>query len=218
MKESVQDRVRLAQIRSGVLSEVSFTQMDLPKLDTFETAVTFAPDTDPVAAHEELVPAFGQKAGTGRFLFCADSAVSGRYWVRSVVPWKSQPAGALSIVAPKRIVTQLAEGLMYHFSLPVCVGDIQVLDGRKHVQPYRTAEEVERWLNENSEEFGLRPIMVSVAMRSLRFQHNGAAYRVDHSMLEGALEVADTERLMRRLLRGFGSHRRLGLGMLKLQS
>ena len=218
MKESVQDRVRLAQIRSGVLSEVSFTQMDLPKLDTFETAVTFAPDTDPVAAHEELVPAFGQKAGTGRFLFCADSAVSGRYWVRSVVPWKSQPAGALSIVAPKRIVTQLAEGLMYHFSLPVCVGDIQVLDGRKHVQPYRTSEEVERWFNQNSEEFGLRPIMVSVAMRSLRFQHNGAAYRVDHSMLEGALEVADTERLMRRLLRGFGSHRRLGLGMLKLQS
>jgi len=218
MKESVQDRVRLAQIRSGVLSEVSFTQMDLPKLDTFETAVTFAPETDPVAAHDELVPAFGQKAGTGRFLFCADSAVSGRYWVRSVVPWKSQPAGALSVIAPRRIVTQLAEGLMYHFSLAVCVGDVQVLDGRKHVQPYRTAEEVERWFNDNSEEFGLRPIMISVAMRTLRFQHGGAAYRVDHAMLEGALEVADTERLMRRLLRGFGSHRRLGLGMLKLQS
>ncbi len=218
MKESVQDRVRLAQIRSGVVSEVSFTQMDLPKLDTFETAVTFAPDTDPVAAHDELVPVFGQRAGTGRFLFCADSVVPGRYWVRSVVPWKTQPANAVSVIAPKRIVTQLAEGLMYHFSLPVCVGEVKVVDGRKHVQPYQTAAEVEQWFAANAEEFGLRPIMVSVALRTLRFQHAGASYRVDHAMLEGALEVGDTERLMRRLLRGFGSHRRLGLGMMKLQS
>ena len=218
MKQSVQERVRLAQIRSGVLSDVSFTQMDLPKLDTFETAVTFAPETDPVTAHDELVPAFGQKAGTGRFLFCADSTVPGRYWVRSVVPWKNQPAGAVSVIAPKRIVTQLAEGLMYHYSLPVCVGEIQVVDGRKHVRPFQTTAKVEQWFNDNRVEFGIRPIMVSVALRTLRFQHAGAWYRVDHAVLEGALEVADTERLMRRLLRGFGSHRRLGLGMLKLQS
>lgn len=218
MKESVQDRVRLAQIRSGVMPEVSFTQMDLPKLDTFETSVTFAADTDPVAAHDELVPVFGQKAGTGRFLFCADSVVPGRYWVRSVVPWKTQPARAVSVIAPKRIVTQLAEGLMYHFSLAVCVGEVKVVDGRKHVQPYRTAAEVERWFAANADEFGLRPIMVSVALRTLRFQHAGAMYRVDHAILEGALEVGDTERIMRRLLRGFGSHRRLGLGMMKLQS
>lgn len=218
MKQSVQERVRLAQIRSGALSEVSFTQMDLPKLDTFETAVTFAPETDPVTAHDELALAFGQKAGTGRFLFCADSSAPGRYWVRSVVPWKNPPAGAISAVTPKRVVTQLAEGLMYHYALPVCVGEIKVVDGRKHVQPYRNAEDVERWFHDNSEEFGIRPILVSVALRTLRFQHGGAWYRVDHAVLEGALEVADTERLMRRLLRGFGSHRRLGLGMLKLQS
>jgi len=37
-------------------------------------------------------------------------------------------------------------------------------------------------------------------------------------VLEGALEVVDTESMMRKLLRGFGSHRRLGLGMMKLQS
>ncbi len=107
---------------------------------------------------------------------------------------------------------------MYHFSLAVCVGEVKVVDGRKHVQPYRTAAEVERWFAANADEFGLRPIMVSVALRTLRFQHAGAMYRVDHAMLEGALEVGDTERIMRRLLRGFGSHRRLGLGMMKLQS
>ena len=219
MKESVQDRVRLAQIRSGAVQpEVGFTKMDLPKLDTFETAVTFAPDCDPVSAHEELVPVFGQKAGTGRFLFAADSSVPGRYWVRSVVPWKSQPASALSVITPKRIVTQLAEGLMYHFSLAVCVGDVDVSEGRKFVRPYKTAAQFETWFAENSEEFGVRPIMVSVALKELRFQHDGSSYRVGHAVLEGALEVGDTERLMRRLLRGFGSHRRLGLGMMKLQS
>jgi CRISPR-associated protein Cas6/Cse3/CasE subtype I-E len=220
MNESVQERVRLAQIRAGAVDPdaAGFTKMDLPKLDTFETAVTFGPDMDPVSAHDELVPVFGQKAGTGRFLFAADSTVPGRYWVRSVVPWKAQPASAVSVITPKRVVTQLAEGLMYHFSLAVCVGDTEVANGRKFVRPYTTAARFEAWFNENAEEFGLRPIMVSVALKELRFQHAGSSYRVAHAVLEGALEVGDTERLMRRLLRGFGSHRRLGLGMLKLQS
>jgi hypothetical protein len=219
MSQTIQERVRLAQIRSGVVeAEPGFTKMDLPKLDTFETAVTFGPDCDPVSAHEELMAAFGQKAGTGRFLFAADSSVAGRYWVRSVVPWKSQPASAISVISPKRIVTQLAEGLMYHFSLAVCVGDVDFADGRKFVQPYKTAAQYESWFSGGAEEFGVRPIMVSVALKELRFHHAGSSYRVAHAVLEGALEVGDTERVMRRLLRGFGSHRRLGLGMLKLQS
>jgi len=219
MNQSVQERVRLAQIRSGVVqAEAGFTKMDLPKLDTFETAVTFAPDCDPVSAHEELMEAFGQKAGTGRFLFAADSSVAGRYWVRSVVPWKAQPPSAVSVISPKRIVTQLAEGLMYHFSLAVCVGDVDFSDGRKFVRPFKTAAQYETWFSGNAQEFGVRPIMVSVALKELHFHHAGSSYRVGHAVLEGALEVGDTERVMRRLLRGFGSHRRLGLGMLKLQS
>jgi len=219
MNQSVQERVRLAQIRSGVVqAEKGFTKMDLPKLDTFETAVTFGPDCDPVSAHEELMAAFGQKAGTGRFLFAADSTVAGRYWVRSIVPWKEQPPSAVSVISPKRVVTQLAEGLMYHFSLAVCVGDVDFSDGRKFVRPYKTAAQYETWFAQSAEEFGVRPIMVSVALKELHFHHAGSSYRVGHAVLEGALEVGDSERVMRRLLRGFGSHRRLGLGMLKLQS
>ena len=218
MKETVQDRVRLAQIRSGVHSTMGFTKLDLPKLDIFETAVTFAPDCDPLTAHDALAIVFGQKAGSGRFLFCADSAVAGRYWVRSVVPWKNEPAGALSALAPQRIVTQLAPGLMYHFSVLVCEGDVSVADGRKHVRPYRTAKEYETWFQNSGADFGIRPMMFSVSLQSLRFRHEGVSFRVDHAVLEGALEVTDTESLMRRLLRGFGSHRRLGLGLMKLQS
>jgi hypothetical protein len=218
MKETVQERVRLAQIRSGATTEVGFTKLDLPKLDTFETAVTFDSRCDPLTAHEALAAVFGHGAGTGRFLFCADSSVPGRYWVRSVVPWKAPPPSAVSALAPKRIVTQLATGLMYHFSLAVCVGDVTIADGRKHVKPYADPAQWEDWFHSSSEEFGFRPIMASVSLRTLRFEHEGAKFRVDHAALEGALEVVDTERLVRRLLRGFGSHRRLGLGMMKLQS
>jgi hypothetical protein len=218
MKESVHERVRLAQIRSGVASEIGFTKLDLPTLDTFETAVTFDARCDPLTAHNELCSVFGQPAGSGRFLFCADSVMPGRYWVRSVVPWVAPPASAITALDPKRIVTQLATGLMYHFSLAVCVGEVAIVDGRKHVRPFQFSAQWENWFSKGGEEFGVRPLMVSVLQRNLRFQHQGEAFRIDYAMLEGALEVADTDRLIRRLLRGFGSHRRLGLGMLKLQS
>jgi hypothetical protein len=218
MKDSVHERVRLAQIRSGAVAEIGYTKLDLPTLDTFETAVTFDPGTDPLTAHDELCPVFGQPAGSGRFLFCADSVVPGRYWVRSVVPWVAPPATARTALDPKRTVTQLATGLMYHFSLAVCVGEVTIVDGRKHVRPYQFSAQWENWFSKNGEDFGIRPLMVSVMQRNLRFEHQGAAYRINFAMLEGALEVADTDRLIRRLLRGFGSHRRLGLGMLKLQS
>jgi len=218
MKESLQERVRLAQIRSGIQPEIGFTLLNLPSLDVFETAVSFVPECNPLQAHDELSAAFGQKAGAGRFLFRADSAIAGRYWVRSVVPWNRPPAGALSALEPKRIVTQLAEGLMYHFSLDVCVGTERIADGRKHVQPFASRAEFEGWFSTSGAEFGYQALMVGASLRSLRFTHQGIAYRIDYAALEGALELRDTELITRRLLRGFGSHRRLGLGMLKLQA
>ncbi len=218
MNQSVQERIRLAQIRSGASTEMSFTKLDLPKLETFETAVTFESGCTPFLAHDELSRVFGQKAGSGRFLFCADSSAAGRYWVRSVVPWRSPPQGAVSALPFSRSVTQLASGLMYHFELAVCAGETTLVDGKKYVKPFTNGEELEKWFNDNAEEFGVKPLMVSASLRDLRFLHEGSTYRVDHGVLEGALEVADTERLMRRLLRGFGSYRWLGLGMLKLQS
>lgn len=192
--------------------------MDLPKLDTFESAVTFSPDCDPVSAHWHLEPVFGQKAGFGRFLFCADSTVAGRYWVRSIVPWRAQPAAAVSVLAPRRVALELTEGLIYRFSLAVCVGSVELAAGYKRVRPYTTPADFEDWFKQNSAEFGVRPSMVHTSLHSLRFTHAGSTYRVGHAILEGELEVSGTERLVRRLLRGFGSHRRLGLGMMKLQS
>ncbi len=218
MRESVQERVRLAQIRNGAVAEMGFTKLDLPSLDTFETAVTFDPECDPLTAHNELSAVFGQPAGSGRFLFCADSVVPGRYWVRSVVPWSAPPASALSALDPKRNVIQLASGLMYHFSLAVCVGEVSIVEGQKHVRPFQFPAQWENWFNQSAEDFGLRPLIISVMLRTLRFEYLGTAFRINYAMLEGAVEVADTDRLIRRLLRGFGSHRRLGLGMLKLQS
>jgi len=213
------ERVRLAQARSGgAIGEVGYTKLDLPTLETFETAVSFDADCDPLTAHNELSEAFGQPAGSGRFLFCADSVTPNRYWERSVAPWTAPPASALSALEPKRNVIQLATGLMYHFSLAVCAGEVSFNDGRKQVRPFQFSAQWEDWFSRNGEEFGVHPLLISVQQRSLRFRHQGVAYRVGYATLEGALEVTETERLIRRLLRGFGSHRRLGLGMLKLQS
>ena len=96
----------------NVHSVLSFTRLEIPELEVFETAVTFEHETDPLLAHDALTDVFGNKAGFGQYLFRADSAVPARYWVRSLEPWTRWPAGALSALEPKREVIQLAEGLM----------------------------------------------------------------------------------------------------------
>jgi CRISPR-associated protein Cas6/Cse3/CasE subtype I-E len=194
---------------------VSYTQLDVPHIELFETAVAFEPQCDPITAHERLRQVFGQKAGAGQFLFGADSSVPGRFWVRSTVPWASKPSGT-SALEPKRVVLQLASGLMYHFTLPVCVGHEVYQAGEKQVHPFRTAAEFEAWFTASAAGFGVKPLMFSASLRSLRFSHEGTPYRIDHAMIEGALEVADPERMRRHVQRGFGSHRRAGLGMLHL--
>jgi hypothetical protein len=141
--------------------------------------------------------------------------VPGRFWVRSAAPWADKPAGGLAL-EPKRVIIQLATGLMYHFALPVCAGHEVYQGEEKVVHPFRTAAEFEAWFSANAPSFGIKPLMFSASLRSLRFTHEGVPYRIDHAVLEGALEVAEPERMKRHVQRGFGSHRRAGLGMLHL--
>ena len=194
---------------------VGYTMLDVPHIEVYETAVGFEPDCDPITAHERLRLVFGQKAGAGYFLFRADSSVPGRFWVRSTVPWSGKPTGATAF-EPKRVVIQLAAGLMYHFALPVCVGHEVYQGEEKLVHPFRTAAEFEAWFNASAPGFGIKPLMFSASLRSLRFRHESVPYRIDHAMIEGALEVAEPERMRLRVQRGFGSHRRAGLGLLHL--
>jgi hypothetical protein len=194
---------------------VGFTQLDVPHIELYETAVAFESECDPITAHERLRLVFGQKAGAGHFLFRADSSVAGRFWVRSTVAWSGTPSGGIAL-EPKRVVLQLAGGLMYHFALPVCVGHEVYQDEEKLLHPFRTAAEFEAWFSASAPGFGIKPLMFSASLRSLRFRHEGVPYRIDHAMIEGALEVADPDRLKQRVQRGFGSHRRAGLGLLHL--
>ncbi len=209
------NRPALKAAASETSAVVSYTQLDIPQIELFETAVAFEPGCDPITAHERLRHVFGQKAGAGHFLFRADSSVSGRFWVRSDLPWSGKPTGAAAL-EPKRLVIQLASGLMYHFSLPVCVGNEVVQNEEKVVHPFRTAAEFEAWFGAGAPAFGIKPLMFSASLRSLRFRYEGVPYRIDHAMIEGALEVVDPERMRRYVQRGFGSHRRAGLGMLHL--
>lgn len=197
-------------------SLVSFTRLDIPEVEVYEAAVTFPADFDPISAHEQLMQVFGQKAGSGNFLFRADSSVAGRYWVRSAHPWSAKPPQATAALAPKRIVVQLAAGLMYHFMLPVCAGHEFYEGDQRALHPYQTAGEVEAWFAAHAPGYGIKPLMFSASLRSLRFRFQSVAYRIDHAVLEGALEITDPDRLRQQLLRGFGWHRRAGLGMLHL--
>lgn len=203
--------------RTGFIHSVlSFTRLEIPTLEVYETAVAFGPDTDPITAHGELSAVFGQKAGQGEFLFRADSTIAGRYWVQSIVPWTRWPETAVSALEPKRVVIQLAEGLMYRFTLPVCAGHVKLVGEEKKIEPYRRSRDVEAWLRGSAAGYGFTPLMLDVSMQTLRFTHRGQKIKIDYAQIEGALEVADAEEFRRRIRHGFGHHRRAGLGLIQL--
>jgi hypothetical protein len=201
-----------------VHSILSYTKLELPTVEVFETAVTFPPDTNPLIAHAELAATFGNRAGEGHFLFRADSTIDGRYWVQSITPWPRRPARSISALEPKRTLIQVAPGLMYRFSLPVCAGRARLEASEKEVEPFRTKDEVEIWFKGTAERFGMRLLMADVSMAALRFEHRGSRIRIDHATIEGALEVLNPDPFRARILRGFGHHRRAGLGMIQLSS
>jgi len=197
---------------------LSFTRLEIPEVELFETAVTFDPATDPLAAHDALAAVFGQKAGFGRFLFRADSSSQGRFWVRSVEPWTRWPDHALNALEPRRTVVQLAEGLMYHFTLSVCAGEEFVSPTEKRVVPFETTEQVAAWFRDEAANFGVKPLMVNIALKTMRFAHGDQRFKVPYAVLDGALEVAQSDRLRKRIVKGFGYYRRTGLGMLELSN
>ncbi len=216
---SKRDSRRNPTRRSGFIHSVlSFTRLEIPVLEVFETAVAFAPDTDPVTAHGELAEVFGQKAGEGEFLFRADSTIAGRYWVQSAAPWTRWPTNAASALEPKRCVVQLAEGLMYRFALQVCAGRVKIAGNEKKIEPYVDRQEVEAWLRGSALRYGFTPLMLDVSMQTLRFVHKGQKVKIEHAQIEGALEVAEPEVFKYRLYHGFGHHRRAGLGMMHLMT
>ena len=201
-----------------VHSVLSFTKLEIPEVEVFETTVTFPPQTDPLAAHERLAEVYGHKAGDGYFLFRADSEMPGRYWVRSLEPWPRWPRDAATALEPSRRIIQLETGLMYQFTLRVCAGHERVENGQKHVQPFSTPQEFESWFAGRAAECGFKLLMHSGAVDVMRFSHDGKNYKVGTGALDGALEVVDATPMKRAILRGFGSHRRLGLGMLQLSA
>ena len=199
-------------------SVMSYTKMDVPTVELYETAVTFEPEhADPLAAHEALTRTFGNKAGVA-FVFRADTTTPGRFWVYSADPWHEPPAEAISALAPKRQVIQLVHGLPYRFSLDACVGRERVVNGEKEVEPFRTAQEVEAWLKLAGPKFGFKPDFFNVSIKELQFPYGSRTIKVSYASAEGVLQVTDAELLKKPLLRGIGSYRRAGLGLLQLSS
>jgi hypothetical protein len=154
-------------LRAFVNTVMSYTKMDVPTVELWETAVTFGPKHgDPLSAHAALTRTFGKKAGVS-FVFRADTATEGRYWVYSGDPWLEPPAEAVSALAPKRLMVQLCEGLPYRFALEACIGRERLVDGEKEVEPFKTPQEVEAWLVAIAPKFGFRPDFFNVAIKEL---------------------------------------------------
>jgi CRISPR-associated protein Cas6/Cse3/CasE subtype I-E len=205
-------------LRSFVNTVMSYTKMDVPTVELYETAVTFAQKyADPLSAHAALTRTFGKKAGVS-FVFRADTATEGRYWVYSGDPWLEPPAEAVSALAPKRLVVQLAEGLPYRFALEACVGRERMIDGEKEVEPFKTPQEVEAWLTAVAPKFGFKPDFFNVAIKELKFPYGNRTITLPYSSIEGVLEITDADLLKKPLMRGIGSYRRVGLGLLQLSS
>ena len=201
-----------------VNSVMSYTKMDVPTVELFETAVTFDPKhADPLSAHQCLSRTFGKKAGIS-FVFRADTASDGRYWVYSGDPWLEPPAEAVSALAPKRIVLQLCEGLPYRFELMACVGREKLVAGEKEVEPFRTPEEVEAWIKAAGPKFGFKPDFFNVAIKEMQFPYGNRLIKLPYASIEGVLQISDAELMKRSLLRGIGSYRRVGLGLLQLSN
>lgn len=199
-----------------VQSILSYTRMDVPSVERWESVVSFGPDhADPLAANASFERAFGGRAGEA-FLFRADSETAGRYWVYSREPWREPPLEATSALAPKRHVLQIAEGLPYRFTLEACIGRETVVNGAKHVDPFSRAEEVEAWLPQAGAKYGFKPDFFNVAIREIAFPYQGRVMRIRYAALEGVMHISSEERIKPVLLRGVGSHRRVGLGLLHI--
>lgn len=205
-------------LHAFVNSVMSYTKMDVPTVELFETAVTFdAKHADPLSAHQCLTQTFGKKAGIS-FVFRADTQSEGRYWVYSPDPWLEPPAEAVSALAPKRIVLQLCEGLPYRFALEACVGREKLVAGEKEVEPFRTPQEVEAWIKAAGPKFGFKPDFFNVAIKEIQFPYGDRTVKLPYASIEGVLQVTDAELMKRPLLRGIGSYRRVGLGLLQLSN
>lgn len=205
-------------LRAFVDSVMSYTKMDVPTVELFETAVTFdEKHRDPLSAHQCLSRTFGKKAGVS-FVFRADTASPGRYWVYSADPWLEPPAEAVSALAPKRLMVQLCEGLPYRFTLEACVGREKLVAGEKEVEPFRTAEEVEAWIKVTGPKLGFKVDFFNVAIKELQFPYGERIIKLPYASIEGVLQVTDAELMKRPLLRGIGSYRRVGLGLLQLSN
>jgi hypothetical protein len=187
-----------------------------PHAEVFDAAVTFAAKTSPITAHDRFSAFFGDKAGSGEFLFRRDDTVEGCYWVRTPRPWAGQLEGALLTPEPQRSLIQLAPGLMHRFSLQVCAGEEVVSGNVKRVIPYTSHSQMYDWFDAQAVRYGYAPLLADVAFTALEFTHGGQRYRIPHALIEGALEVRDPDKLRLRLLHGMGSYRKVGLGMLRL--
>ncbi|MDH4182101.1 MAG: type I-E CRISPR-associated protein Cas6/Cse3/CasE, partial [Betaproteobacteria bacterium] len=79
-------------------------------------------------------------------------------------------------------------------------------------------KEVDAWLKAAGPKFGFKPDFFNVTIKELQFPYGNRTIKLPYASAEGVLQVTDPELLKKPLLRGIGSYRRVGLGLLQLSS
>ena len=171
-------------LRGFVNSVMSYTKMDVPTVELFETAVTFD--------EKHARSAFGASVPVQERLEKRPASVSCFVLIRQakaatgctplIRGWNLLPRRSARLLQ-RELFIQLCEGLPYRFALDACVGREKLVNGEKEVEPFRTPQEVEAWIKAAGPKFGFKPDFFNADDQgiavSLRRPHDQVALCVD---------------------------------------
>ncbi len=86
---------------------------------------------------------------------------------------------------------------------------------RKRGRTVSHPQEVEAWIKAAGPKFGFKPDFFNATIKELQFPYGDRTVKLPYASIEGVLQITDADLMKRPLLRGIGSYRRVGLGLLQ---
>ncbi len=74
------------------------------------------------------------------------------------------------------------------------------------------------WIKAAGPKFGFKVDFFNATIKELQFPYGDRTIKFPYASIEGVLQITDAELIKRPLLRGIGSYRRVGLGLLQLSN
>ncbi len=111
-------------------SVMSYTKMDVPTVELYETAVTFGPQhADPLSAHLSLTRTLRQESRRQLCVPCRHDLARAAIGSTRGDPWLEPPPRPSAPWHRSESFYSCAEGLPYRFAIEACVGRERTVDG-----------------------------------------------------------------------------------------